>query len=101
MINIVLGCHVGATFPSKEIAELCASGYDLAELEINRVWHEDCLLLYDFRQAQQVPNGDCMETSKPARAMAHQPSNDSPCVLFVLNVEVEERGRNSSSTWGR
>ena len=40
-----------------------------------------------------------MKTLKLIRAMTHQPSNDSPCVLFVLNVEVEEGRRNSPSTW--
>ena len=42
-----------------------------------------------------------MKTLKIVRAMTRQPGNDSPCVLFVLNVKVEEGRRDSPSIWNR
>lgn len=98
MIGSVLSNFLRAAFGPKKSAELCTSGYDLTELEVNGVWHDDCLLLYHLRQAQQFPDGDGTQTFKLARAVAHQPRDDSSRVLFVLNVEGEERGRDSSST---
>lgn len=99
MIDSILGCHLEATFGPEKVAELRTSGYGLTELEVNGIWHDDCFLLYHFGQAQQVPNGDCMDVVELAGAMTHEPSNDCTGVLFVLNIEVKKRRRYSSSTW--
>ena len=101
VVDRVLGYHVGAILGSKEIAELCPSGYGFTELKVNGVWHDDCFLLYHFRQAQQVPGGDCTNIFELAGAMAHEPSNDCARVFFILNVKVEERRGDASLRWGR
>ena len=41
-----------------------------------------------------------MKSSELVGAMAHEPSNDGPGVLFVLDIEVEERGRDAATTRG-
>ena len=41
-----------------------------------------------------------MKSPELVGAMAHEPSDDGPGVLFVLDVEVEERGRDAASTRG-
>ena len=98
MIGSVLGNFLRAAFGPEKSAKLGTSGYNLTELEVNGVWHDDCLLLYHLRQTQQIPDGDGAETFELARTVAYQPGDDSPRVLFVLNVDGEERGRDPTST---
>lgn len=52
MVDRVLAGQVGTGLGPKEVAELGASGYDLAELEIDGVGHDDSLFLYHFGQAE-------------------------------------------------
>ena len=101
VIDGVLSCHVGTTLSLKEVAELGTSGDGFTELEVNGIRHDDCFLLHHLGQAEEVPDGDCRNVSEFAGAMAHEPSYDCPGVFFVLHVDVEERGRDATSTWRR
>lgn len=100
MIDRVLAGQVGPSFGPEEVAELGASGDDLAELEIDGVGHDDGLFLHDFGEAEEVPDGDPVETCELAGAMAHEPCDDGSGVLFVLDVCIEEGGRDAPSAGG-
>ena len=98
VVDGVLIVSTWAIFGAEEFAQLGAGGYGLAKLEVDGVWHDDGFLLHHFGQAQQIPNGDLMKVFEFAGAMAHQPGYDGSGVLLVLNVEVEQRGRDAAST---
>lgn len=98
MIDSVLSCHVGATLGLEEIAELRTGGDGFTELEVNRSRHDDRFLLHHLGQAEEVSDGDCMNVFELAGAMAHEPSNDCPGVFFVLDIDVEEGGRDTFFT---
>ena len=89
MIHGVFSRQFRPAFGPKEVAELCTSGYDFTELEIDCVWHDDGFFLHHLGQAQQVPDRDFIETFEFPGAMAHQPGDNCPGVFLVLNVEVE------------
>ena len=54
----VLSYDLVVTFGPEEIAELFPSGDGFTELKVNGIWHDDCFLLNDFGQAEQVPGGN-------------------------------------------
>ena len=58
VVHGVLSDELVVTFGPEEIAELFTSGDGFTELKVNGVWHDDCFLLHDFGQAEQVPGGD-------------------------------------------
>ena len=51
MIDSILRSHVGITFDPEEIAEMVTRGYDVAELEVNQVRHDNSFGLYHLGQA--------------------------------------------------
>lgn len=95
VVDGVLSCQVRATLGLEEIAELCTSGDGFTELEVNRIWHDDRLLLHHIGQAEEVSDGYCVDAFEFAGAMAHEPSNDRPGVFFVPDIDVKEGGRDA------
>ena len=82
-----------STLGPEELAQLCTSGCSFTKVEVNHVGHNHRFSLYSLAKVLQVPDRDRLETLALARAIVHQPGNDSFRILFVSDVGIQK-------TWG-
>lgn len=97
MVGGFLIIYILKVVSTEKSAQLGPSKNNLAEVEVEGVRHLYSLRLYDLRKPKKVSNRERPRTLILIRSMTDEPGDDSSCVLFILNVEIEKVRWDASS----